>query len=60
MFGIVSSLARAAVGVVTTPVAVLRDAAEVVGLADDSRRNYTGEALTGIVKNLENAVKPKG
>ena len=58
MFGLLNDLAKAAVAVVTVPVALVTDTAEVVGLKTDRGVNHTGNALGAVVKNLENAIDP--
>lgn len=58
MFGLLNGLTKAVVGTVLLPVALVHDAAEVVGLTNDSGQNHTGNALSGVVQNLENAVDP--
>lgn len=52
MFGFIEDLAKAAVSVVTLPVAIVAD---VVTLGNDS---YTEDALNDVVDNLKNAIKP--
>jgi hypothetical protein len=62
MFGLGSLLgdvAKAAVAVVTVPVALVTDTAEVVGLKNDSGKSHTGNALGAVVQNLENAIDPR-
>lgn len=51
------SIAKAAVAVVTLPVAAVVDVAEAVGIAEDEGKNHTGEALQAVVKNLQEAVE---
>lgn len=59
MFGILESLTKAAVAVVTAPVAVVADIVTMGGVLTDKDKPYTAEACENIVKNLEDAVKPK-
>ena len=59
MFGLLESLARAAVGVVTTPVAVVADVITLGGVLTDKDKPYTAEVLGGIIDNLDDATKPR-
>jgi len=59
MFGILESLAKAAVSVVTIPVAVVADAVTLGGVLTDKDTTYTGKAVSDAMKNLEDATKPK-
>ena len=53
------SLLKAAVGVVIeTPVAVVADVITLGGAINDKRKPYTAEALSKVVKNLEDSTKP--
>lgn len=59
MFGILSSLTKATVGVVVdTPVSIVRDAVEKGIMLDDDDDLHTEKALRRILKNLENATDP--
>lgn len=58
MFGMLESLAKAAVAVVTTPVAVVADVATLGGALTDKKQPYTADACEAIVKNLQNAADP--
>ncbi len=58
MFGLIEGLAKAAVGVVTIPVAVAADAVTLGGSLTDKNRPYTADAVSDVVKNLQNAAKP--
>jgi len=58
MFGLLESLAKAAVGVVTLPVTVVADVITLGGALTDKDEPYTSRAASDIVKNLTNAVKP--
>jgi len=58
MFGLIEGLAKAAVGVVTIPVAVVADAVTLGGSLTDKNRPYTADAVSDVVKNLQNATKP--
>lgn len=58
MFGALSSLAKAAIGVaVNVPVAVVADAFTMCGAAVDRREPYTATAVKDVVKNVEKSVK---
>lgn len=59
MFGMLESLAKPTVAVVTTPVAVVADVVTLGGVLTDKDKPYTAEACENIIKNLDDAVKPK-
>jgi predicted metalloprotease len=53
------SLVKAAVGVVMqTPVALVADALTLGGTLSDRKESYTSQAVSDVVKNIDNAVKP--
>lgn len=59
MFGLLSSLAKATVGLaVQTPIALLKDTSEFIGLSEESKKSHTEEALKNVGRNLNNAVDP--
>jgi predicted metalloprotease len=59
MFGMLESLVKAAVGVVVqTPVALVADALTLGGTQSDRKESYTSQAVSDVVKNIDNAVKP--
>ena len=58
MFGLFEDLAKAAVAVVATPVAVAADVVTLGGSLTDRDKPYTAEQVSNVVKNLENAAKP--
>lgn len=58
MFGMLGDLAKAAVGVVVTPVAMAADIVTLGGELTDRKESYTESTLKDVVKNLENATKP--
>lgn len=58
MFGLVSSLTKATLGVATTPVALVADVVTMGGALTDKEQPYTADALADILKNLENATDP--
>ena len=58
MFGLIESLAKAAVGVVTLPVAVVADVITLGGALTEKDEPYTASAASDIVKNLSDATKP--
>lgn len=60
MFGLIESLAKAAVAVVTVPVAVVADVVTMGGALTDKDKPYTAKAVSDLVQNLEDAAKPKG
>ena len=55
MFGMLESLTKAALGVVTVPVAVVADVVTLGGVLTDKPEPYTAEAVSDVVKNLKNA-----
>lgn len=58
MFGMLESLAKAAVAVVTVPVAVVADVVTLGGSLTDKDKPYTAEAVEDFVQNLTDAAKP--
>lgn len=60
MFGMLESLAKAALGVVTVPVAVVADVVTMGGALTDKDKPYTAEAVDDVVQNLEDAARPAG
>lgn len=58
MFGILNDIAKAAVGVVTSSIAVTRDVLSATGITEETSESYTEQQLKDILKNLENAAKP--
>lgn len=58
MFGLLESLAKAALGVVTVPLAVVADAVTLGGALTDKDEPYTATAVGDVVANLKNATKP--
>ena len=58
MFGMLSDLAKAAVGVVIeTPIAVVADVVTMGGVLTDKDQPYTATALEKVMENVENATK---
>jgi len=53
-----SDLFKAAVSVVTTPVALVADVVTLGGTLTDRNETYTGKAISDLVQNLENATDP--
>ena len=58
MFGMLESLAKAAIGVVTVPAAVVADAVTMGGTLTDKDKPYTADAVADFVRNLEDAARP--
>ena len=58
MFGMLESLTKAALGVVTVPLAVVADVVTLGGVLTDKPEPYTAEAVSDVVKNLKNAANP--
>lgn len=59
MFGFLDSLARAAVGVVATPVALVADVVTMGGVLTDKDKPYTAEVVGNVIQNLTDATKPQ-
>lgn len=59
MFSIFEDLAKAAVGVVKTPVSLVADTLTLGGTLTDRDKTYIEENLSDILKNLDNATKPR-
>lgn len=58
MFGMLESLTKAALGIVTIPVGVVADVVTMGGALTDKDEPYTATAVSDVVKNLEDAAKP--
>ncbi len=59
MFGMLESLAKAAVAVVIVPVAAVADVVTLGGVLTDKNSTYTGAAVSDVMQNLKDAAKPK-
>jgi hypothetical protein len=59
MFSIFGDLAKAAVAVVTVPVAVVADVVTMGGALTDKDQPYTADAIEDFVKNVNNAADPR-
>jgi hypothetical protein len=60
MFGMLGSLAKAAVGVVVeAPVALVADALTLGGALTDKREPYTATALKQVLENVQDAARPE-
>lgn len=59
MFGLIESLTKAALGVVSVPVAVVADVVTLGGALTDKDEPYTASAVGDVVKNIEDATKPE-
>ena len=59
MFGILESLAKAAVGVVKLPLDVLADVVTLGGSLTDKEKPYTADGVSDVMQNLKNAAAPK-
>lgn len=53
-----SGLLKAALGVVSIPVALVADAVTLGGSLTDRNTPYTASAVSDVVTNIENATKP--
>ena len=58
MFGMLESLAKAAVAVVTVPVSVVADVVTLGGALTDKDQPYTADAVGDLVDNLKDATRP--
>lgn len=58
MLGMFESLAKAAVAVVTVPVAVVADVVTMGGVLTDKEKPYAAEAVEDFVDNLKDAATP--
>lgn len=59
MFGILTSLTKAAVGVVVqAPLSAVADVVTLGGALTDKDKPYTVEAVENVMDNVENAVDP--
>lgn len=59
MFGMLESLTKAAVGIVVLPVSIAADCVTLGGSLTDKPKPYTAGTISDIVKNLEDAAKPR-
>ena len=59
MFGLIESLAKAAVSVVSLPVAAVADVVTMGGALTDKDKLYTAEVASDLMKNLGDAAKPR-
>ena len=59
MFSVLESLTKAALAVVTVPVAVVADVVTLGGTLTDREDPYTKEAVGDLVDNLKNATTPE-
>ncbi len=62
MFGMLTNLAKAAVGVVVAPVALVADVVTLPATAGDLHRgpfDNTDKVLSNTMKNLQDAIDPK-
>lgn len=59
MLGSIFSLTKAVVGVVVeTPIAIAADVITLGGSLTDKQRPYTAEAVSKVVKNVQEATQP--
>ena len=58
MFGMLESLAKAVVGVVTIPVNVAADVVTLGGAITETDKPYTVTAIENVFDNITNAVTP--
>ena len=57
MFGLIESLTKAAVAVVKVPVTVVADVVTMGGVLTDKEKPYTAEALSDLMRHLDDATK---
>lgn len=57
MFDLLTNLTKAAVGVVTAPVAVVADIVTMGGAINERKNTYTGDQCRSIVEALERAIR---
>ncbi len=60
MFGMFESLTKAAVGIVTMPIAVVADVVTLGGALTDQKTPYSAQQAEKILDNLDDAIDPKG
>lgn len=58
MFGMLESITKAALGVVTAPVVIIADVITLGGTLTDRDEPYTSSQISDVVQNLKNATKP--
>jgi hypothetical protein len=59
MFGILTSVVKAASSIVDVPVSIAADVVTCGGLTNDKDETYTGEALGRLVQNVTDIADPK-
>ena len=59
MLELLTSLSKAAIGLIVLPVAVVADAITLGGTLTDKDDPYTTKAVSDVVQNLNNATDPK-
>lgn len=55
MFDILSNLTKAAVGIVTSPIAMVADVVTLGGVLTDRKTTYTGEQAERVMESIEKA-----
>ena len=58
MFGILNTITKAAVNVVTLPVSAVADVVTLGGAMTDKDKPYTAKTLSNLVDNLKDAGSP--
>lgn len=59
MFGMLTSLAKATVGVVIeTPIAIVADVVTIGGMTTERDTTYTASAASRVMDNIKDAVDP--
>lgn len=59
MFKLLTHLSKAALGVVTMPVAVAADVVTMGGVLSDQPDTYTGKQAAAVLRNVQRAVDDK-
>lgn len=59
MFSILEDITKAAVATVKLPVSLVVDVVTLGGALTDKDEPYTAENVSDIIKNLDNATKPR-
>ncbi len=59
MFGLLTSVVKAASAAIDVPVSIAADVVTLGGLTNDKEKTYTEEALGRFVGNVKNIADPK-
>lgn len=58
MFGVLTGITKAAIGVAITPVAVVADLVTLGGALQDRDEPYTATVVKSVAENIGNAIDP--